>query len=265
MPSKEATTRSLKVLSLVPARKYISTLLYVHFSWSVALSLNGICFHQVTGLRKTETSGKTKWFITTSPSSSTPIAGYDHVIIAAPIHNSQITIVSSPASFDPVVEYVHLHVTLFSTTSPTFDPVYFGLSEGANVPSMVLTTWDAVRSGRGQGPDFNSIAYHGLVKNDTEGKVWTGKVFSKERKSDEWLSEILGDGQVGWVYRTEVSLKQLSNIRVQADGLFSYSLMHIPRSGLLLRTHRSTPTQACGIRIRSNRECRKLMAKARDN
>jgi prenylcysteine oxidase/farnesylcysteine lyase len=64
---------------------------------------------------------------------------------------------------------------------------------------MMLTTYDGVRQG-GKEPEFNSISYHGLVG---EGE-WAVKIFSKERISDEWLENMF-QGQVGWVYRKEVS------------------------------------------------------------
>lgn len=145
--------------------------------------------------------------------------GYDHVIIAAPIHTSGITILSSPASFDPPVEYVHLHVTLLSTTSPNLNTTYFGLQKGSQTPGMLLTTWDAVRSGRGKGPEFNSISYHGLIQTGKEEKEWVVKVFSKEAKSDEWLSGILGDGKLGWVHRAEVSIMEKMHVVISTRDL----------------------------------------------
>lgn len=105
--------------------------------------------------------------------------------------------------------YVHLHVTLLTTTNPNPNPAYFGLPADARAPTAVLTTYDGVRTRDGKEPEFNSLTYHGLVRGekgtDTEGeeKEWVVKVFSKERISDEWLSEIF-EGKVGWVYRKEV-------------------------------------------------------------
>lgn len=62
---------------------------------------------------------------------------------------------------------------------------------------MMLTTHEGARNG-GKEPEFNSISYHNQVR---EGE-WTVKVFSKERRSDEWLENVFG--QVGWVHRKEV-------------------------------------------------------------
>jgi prenylcysteine oxidase / farnesylcysteine lyase len=63
---------------------------------------------------------------------------------------------------------------------------------------MMLTTYEGVRNG-GVEPEFNSLSYHGLVR---EGE-WAVKIFSKQRISDEWLSNMFF-GKVGWVYRKEV-------------------------------------------------------------
>lgn len=68
-------------------------------------------------------------------------------------------------------------------------------------PRMILTTHNGVRNGDGKEPEFNSLSYHGLIR---EGE-WSVKIFSKERISDEWLDKVFGNGTVGWVLRKEVS------------------------------------------------------------
>jgi len=65
---------------------------------------------------------------------------------------------------------------------------------------VILTTYEGVRKG-GKEPEFNSISYHGLLR---EGE-WIVKIFSQQRISDEWLQNVF-NGQVGWVYRKEVYL-----------------------------------------------------------
>jgi prenylcysteine oxidase/farnesylcysteine lyase len=64
---------------------------------------------------------------------------------------------------------------------------------------MILTTAEGSRNG-GNEPDFNSLSYHGLIR---EGE-WAVKIFSKQRMSDEWLNKVFS-GKVGWVHRKEVS------------------------------------------------------------
>ena len=64
---------------------------------------------------------------------------------------------------------------------------------------MIVTTNEAKRAG-GVGPEFNSISYHGLVR---EGE-WAVKIFSDHELSDAWLHEMFPD-KIGWIYRKEVS------------------------------------------------------------
>ncbi|KAJ7596706.1 Prenylcysteine lyase-domain-containing protein [Mycena floridula] len=121
---------------------------------------------------------------------------YKAVILALPFHSSGINLPSSLSSQIPVQKYVRLHVTLLTTTSPTMNPAILNLSEKTRVPRMLLTTYDGARNG-GKEPEFNSISYHGLVRENE----WFVKIFSKERVSDEWLHKAFD--QVGWVHRKE--------------------------------------------------------------
>ena len=72
------------------------------------------------------------------------------------------------------------------------------MDASAKPPQMMLTTSENVRN-NGKTPEFNSLTYHGLVRDGE----WIAKIFSKERVSDEWLANVL-NGQVGWVFRKEV-------------------------------------------------------------
>jgi len=144
--------------------------------------------------------------------SSTPeIPPYDHVIIAAPFASSAITILGSPAAqtlLSPPVEYVRLHVTLLTTTSPAPNASYFGLREGSHIPRVIFTTWDAVRHGdvNTPQPEFNALNYIDKIRTlEIDGvDEWVVKIFSSERIPDEWLENMFGTGQVGWVLRKEV-------------------------------------------------------------
>jgi prenylcysteine oxidase/farnesylcysteine lyase len=169
---------------------------------------------QVTGLRKiASTSGSnSKWIL--SSTSNDEIPPYDHIIIAAPFAKSQISILGSPAAstlLQPLVEYVHLHVTLISTTAPHASPEYFGLNPTRTVPKIILTTWDAVRHARKslqndvKRPEFNSLGYEKMIETEN-GKEWVVKLFSAERLSDEWLQSVFawGEHQIGWTTRKEV-------------------------------------------------------------
>ncbi|KIJ68794.1 hypothetical protein HYDPIDRAFT_107052 [Hydnomerulius pinastri MD-312] len=140
---------------------------------------------------------------TVSTSSGTQV--YKGVILAAPFHQSSISIPSDLAEQIPPQPYVHLHVTLLTTRSDYAKPEYFGLAPGSPVPQSILTTFDGARAG-GVEPEFNSLSYHGRIhrpgQSSTEGEEeWSVKIFSKERVSDEWLAKVFD--HVGWVYRKE--------------------------------------------------------------
>jgi prenylcysteine oxidase/farnesylcysteine lyase len=98
----------------------------------------------------------------------------------------------------PEQPYVHLHVTLLTTTAPNPNPVYFGMPAGSKVPRVMLTTKE--RSNSSAPPEFNSLTYHEL----TGEEEWAVKILSDHRISDEWLDNMF-QGQVKWVTRKEVS------------------------------------------------------------
>lgn len=143
---------------------------------------------------------------------------YDAVVIATPHQSSRISLPADLSSLIPPQPYVHLHVTLLTTTAATPNPVYFGYKPGYKVPTTVLTSLDGVRRG-GKAPEFNSLTYHGQAKfatNEPHDRRETGervvKIFSMERISDEWLAAMF-QSQVGWVVRKEVCLCYLSPSR----------------------------------------------------
>ncbi|KAF9479736.1 FAD/NAD(P)-binding domain-containing protein [Pholiota conissans] len=119
---------------------------------------------------------------------------YKAVILAAPFHSAGIAVPESISEQVKPQPYIHLHVTLLATTAPTPNPEYFSLPPTSPAPRMVLTT----TQGGKNTPEFNSLSYHGLVR---EGE-WAVKIFSAERISDEWLSNMF-QGKVGWVLRKE--------------------------------------------------------------
>ncbi|KAF9066052.1 Prenylcysteine lyase-domain-containing protein [Rhodocollybia butyracea] len=122
---------------------------------------------------------------------------YKAVILAAPFHQSDIEIPETLASQIPEQPYVHLHVTLLTTTSPSINREYLSLPPNEKVPSMLLTSYDGVRQGR-KAPEFNSISYHGKISEEE----WIVKIFSEVPVEDNWLNSVFS-GKVGWVHRTE--------------------------------------------------------------
>lgn len=124
---------------------------------------------------------------------------YKAVILAAPFHSTNIALPPTLSAQIPEQPYVRLHVTLLTTTAPTPNATYFSLPPSSKVPLMMLTTYEGARHG-GEEPEFNSLSYHGLVRDGE----WGVKIFSQKRISDEWL-DMMFFGKVGWVYRKEVS------------------------------------------------------------
>ncbi|KAF8656393.1 hypothetical protein AX16_002578 [Volvariella volvacea WC 439] len=134
-----------------------------------------------------------EWTVHTSKGSS----DYQAVIIAAPIHQTGIALPADIVTQVPAQPYVHLHVTLLSTSSPTANTSYFGLGDNNQVPHMLLTTYQGVRQG-GVEPEFNSLSYHGKIRENE----WAVKIFSKQRMEDKWLQSMFNNN-VGWIYRKE--------------------------------------------------------------
>ena len=141
------------------------------------------------------TSDSDSWIV----KSSRGTTNYKAVILAAPFHSTGIDLPPSLAEQIPEQPYAHLHVTLLSTTSATPNPKYFGLASSSAVPRIILTTNQGKRVG-GTEPEFNSLAYHGLIR---EGE-WAVKIFSDHELSDAWLNEMF-QNKIGWIYRKEVS------------------------------------------------------------
>lgn len=169
------------------------------------------------------------WTVRTSSGTET----YRDVLLAAPFHQTGITVSPELADQIPLQPYVHLHVTLLTTRDDTVKANYLGVSPGNYIPKSILTT----QSG-GIEPEFNSLSYHGRVRKTNEtGHLsdqdeWNVKIFSKHRISDEWLSKAFD--HVGWVYRKEVSVHVLfacfPSLRCGASGMRTQCCPPLPSS-----------------------------------
>ena len=168
-------------------------------------------------------------------------AQFDSIIFAAPWHLSPVA-----KSMDhyftqaiPKQRYVHLHVTLFTTTKQRPDARFFGLDEGVALANTILTTAYDVRMAHPngtvyrkrpsqrqrdvadddeetvrhideedpqaeesdpRGPRFQSISWH--AETSPGSGEYVVKIFSLERISDETLHALV-DEQPGWVLRKE--------------------------------------------------------------
>jgi prenylcysteine oxidase/farnesylcysteine lyase len=164
----------------------------------------------VTGI-KTDSDDLRKWYIHTNETeSSTPSPPFDAVIFAAPWHGALASLrtqIQTDTVLDridraiPPQPYVHLHVTLLTTTSVHPQGRFFGMDDDAAVPTTVITSAETSRNTGSTSPDFQSITYHGRVAPDSD--EWVVKIFSLERRSDEWLGEVFGKDNIGWVLRKE--------------------------------------------------------------
>lgn len=182
--------------SLVQMLNCISILRYV-LARPVRRSINS--FPKVEAL----TRKLNKWVVATTDGKSHT---YDSVILATPFHSSGIAITPPPRFPIPEQPYVHLHVTLLSTSSPTPNPIYYSLQSDAIAPTMVLTTNDGNdgSSHGGPAPEFNSLTYHGKISgHNGRPDEYLVKIFSAKKIEDTWLQNMFG--KVGWVFRKEVS------------------------------------------------------------
>ncbi|KAH7327699.1 Prenylcysteine lyase-domain-containing protein [Rhizoctonia solani] len=149
----------------------------------------------VKSIKKIPTGSKPKYLVETSKG----VADYDAVIVAAPLPLTNIKFrntASQPSSF-PKVDYVHLHVTLLTTTTPSLLPTYFKVDNSSALPGTVLTTAEY-----GTRPEFNSIRYQASIERN--GKTeYIVKMFSPAKISDDTLATLFGKGTIGWVLRKE--------------------------------------------------------------
>lgn len=159
----------------------------------------------VTALQKDEDGWRLDIEDTETPGNFGTTKPFDAVVLAAPHKSTNISFPTSSAKVPPV-PYVHLHVTLFATTSPSPNPAYFNLPEGSTVPPFILTSAEGSRNG-GPEPEFNSMNY--LQRVSPDRAEWVVKIFSKKAIKDDWLETMFGKGKVGWVLRHEVSVSTL--------------------------------------------------------
>ncbi|CAE6492519.1 unnamed protein product [Rhizoctonia solani] len=158
------------------------------------LSRSGASLQLETTVKSISKIG-TKYAVGTSKG----VANYDAVIVAAPLPLTNIKFINTankPSSF-PKVNYVHLHVTLLTTTTPSLLPTYFKVDNSSTLPGTILTTAEY-----GSKPEFNSIRYQAKIERN--GKTeYIVKMFSPAKIPDSTLAALFGKGTIGWVFRKE--------------------------------------------------------------
>jgi len=127
---------------------------------------------------------------------------FDAVFLAAPWHSSKAIStlsrhLSQPIEYHP---YVHLHVTLLTTTRSSPLPSFFHLPDSASVPNTILTTGLTSRQTGKPPPRFQSITWHG--ETFLGSGEWVVKIFSLTRVNDRFIRALIGEDPT-WLLRKE--------------------------------------------------------------
>ncbi|KAN0064303.1 hypothetical protein ACQY0O_002494 [Thecaphora frezii] len=166
-----------------------------------------------------EEAEEAKWWVGTRDGEGEM---FDAVIVAAPWHDADITLLNTDRRVAKP-PYVHLYVTVLTTTAKTPNPEYFGFGRGDEVPRTILTSDESVRragtEGRGgqmgfKAPhlEFLSLNYLRPLRSrnatlspppSARSNEHVVKIFSLAPISDDLLSRLFGhqDTALGWVHR----------------------------------------------------------------
>ena len=128
---------------------------------------------------------------------SRDVEEFDAVVLAGPYQFSHIEIHPMPTNAPESLDYVRLHVTLF--TSPhSLDPGAFNLKPTDVVPDVILTT---LQPDEDLGDDPNAVGSPGFLSISTlrsvtspkaGGEEYLYKIFSREPVNGTFLANILG-------------------------------------------------------------------------
>jgi len=184
-----------------------------------------------------EPSTQAKWYVGAKSGEGEV---YDAVIIATPWHNADITLLNTPERVRGK-PFVHLHVTLLTTSRPSPNPAYFGYGSQDSVPTTILTSDESVRRASnkkkptdqdpqdpGSEPpltttrsseqlkmpvlDFFSLNYLRSIEpeptsdgddSSRKEKEYVVKIFSNKPVSDTLLDRLFGSSTISWVRRHE--------------------------------------------------------------
>jgi prenylcysteine oxidase/farnesylcysteine lyase len=154
----------------------------------------------VTGIKKSKGKYLIKTFYQDAVSGGnfSNETSFDTVVLAAPLQYSNIKLEKNLLKYTPdEIPYVTLHVTLF-TSSKKLNPVYFNLASDAEAPTTILTTLppdevpSSPKEGVGSVGFFSISTLRTLVNPKTVEKEYLYKIFSPEKVTPEFLSNILG-------------------------------------------------------------------------
>ncbi|KAK7540476.1 Prenylcysteine lyase-domain-containing protein [Phyllosticta citribraziliensis] len=155
---------------------------------------------------------------------------YDTVILAAPYHQSNVTLTPPPHTEPADLAFVTLHVTLLASPH-RLSPSFFALNaDDGPVPSVVLTTLPPdVRPDDRQFPGpagFFSISTLRRATNPHTGRrEYLYKIFSPQPADDAWLARLFDlpqgvtDDDVSWIYRKVWQSYPYESPRVSFDDV----------------------------------------------
>lgn len=135
-------------------------------------------------------------------STSSSDYGLDALIIAAPYHQTGIQFTPTPKHVPDDIEYVTLHVTLFSSPHK-LSPMAFNMTADEKIPDIILTTTPSSSSSAGgggdssnpTGPPFFSISRIRTIKNPAYNPPRAEnvyKIFSPAPITASFLRHLLG-------------------------------------------------------------------------
>lgn len=162
---------------------------------------------------------------------------YDAVILATPWHNADITLLNTEQRVKSH-PFVHLHVTLLTTTAHSPDPRYFGLGIHDTVPKTILTSDESMRRASTHTDadpvttaskqkelklDLFSLNYLRPLRRRSASNAthtdaaaaavaspppaasteYVVKIFSRAAMTDDQLTSLFGEDTVTWVRRHE--------------------------------------------------------------
>ena len=117
---------------------------------------------------------------------------FDVVVMAAPLHLSNITIAPSPVNLPKPIDYVNLHVTLFTSPLKIKSLMPHLVAEN-DVPSTLLTTLPSPESPY-VAPDFYSISTLRSITNKQVSPPrmeYVYKIFSPQHMDPQYIQDLL--------------------------------------------------------------------------
>ncbi|EON97353.1 putative prenylcysteine oxidase protein [Phaeoacremonium minimum UCRPA7] len=153
---------------------------------------------------KQANAAEAKYLISTRPTDKedaneeTDVIAFDDVVIATPYQFSNIKTAGDiiKTAIDEI-PYVRLHVTIFASPFQ-MSPDFFSLDDKAKIPTSVLTTLadddDASSGANGSGKAgfFSISSLRTIVNPATLQEEYLYKIFSPEKITPEFLSQLLG-------------------------------------------------------------------------